>query len=170
MAKLVKCPNCKRPVPIGASGCVHCGRVGPFGETAPATALQDPNAILFQIGDIGISATSIFTPNGVAPLAGSQWIVRDLSRTETRIPSLAIFLAIVFSVLCCLLGLLFLAMKETIVTGYIEVSVQQGRLHHVTQIRAGNASFVASVRDQVRRAQMMAAAASLGSPAELDER
>jgi ABC-type transport system involved in cytochrome c biogenesis permease subunit len=114
--------------------------------------------IVLTIGDIGVSKHWIVTPNGSAPIGGSTWIARDMSRTESKIPTWAIVLAIVFAVFC-LLGLFFLLVKEQQTTGYVEVSVQQGQLHHVTQIPLSNAQQVAQVRQLVYQAQSMAAAA-----------
>jgi len=128
------------------------------GQPSPtAPTLTNQEAILVSIGDIGISQNLIVTPNGSAPLAGSQWILRDMSRTETRIPAWAIILAIVFF-LACLVGLLFLLVKEKTTTGYVEVQVQSGSLLHVTQIPVSDAAGIAHARQLVTYAQSRAAA------------
>jgi hypothetical protein len=80
------------------------------------------DAVVFAIGDIGVSRTFLYTPNGNAPMRGSQWYVNDMSRTEEKIPQWAIVMAIVFA-LFCLLGLFFLLVKEKTTTGYVEVRV-----------------------------------------------
>jgi hypothetical protein len=113
---------------------------------------------VLTIGDIGITRHWVLTPNGTAPLAGSQWIVRDLTRTDQRIPAWAIVLAVIFA-FACLLGLLFLLCKETRTTGYAEVSVQSGSLHHVTQLPVSFPAQVQQVRGLVHQAQTLAAAA-----------
>ena len=92
-----------------------------------------PEPFILTIGDIGVTRHWVVTPNGTAPLAGSQWIARDLTRTESRIPPWAIVLAIIFAFFC-LIGLLFLLVKEAYTTGYFEVSVNSGSLYHVTQL------------------------------------
>ena len=71
----------------------------------------------------------------------------------------AIVLAVVFA-LVCLLGLLFLLVKEKYTTGYVEVSVQAGNLVHATQIPVSSQYQVAQIRQQVSQAQTLAAAAS----------
>ncbi len=127
----------------------------------PVPAVPVPTAgepVLLTLGDIGISANSVVTPNGSAPLRGSQWVVRDMTRTDTHIPPVAIVLAIIFF-FACLLGLLFLLMKEQTTSGYVEVSVTSGQLHHVCQVPVSNPSQVAFIRQQVHQAQSMAAAA-----------
>ncbi|MCU1452753.1 MAG: hypothetical protein JWN46_899 [Acidimicrobiales bacterium] len=132
----------------------------PLASNPPPAQLGVPatDPILFAIGDIGVSRYWVVTPNGSAPLAGSRWIGRDLSRTESKTPSWAIVMAIIFA-LACLVGLFFLMVKEERTTGYFEVSVQSGNLQHVTQLPVWNAAQLAHLRQMVHQAQSMAAAA-----------
>jgi hypothetical protein len=128
----------------------------------PAGNLQSPDATdptLLTIGDIGVTRNWVVTPNGTARLGGSQWSARDMTRTESKIPTWAIVLAVIFA-LVCLLGLLFLLAKEKYTTGYVEVSVQAGNLIHATQIPVASQYQVAQIRQQVSQAQTLAAAAS----------
>jgi hypothetical protein len=122
---------------------------------APSTSTEQ---FILTIGDIGVSPHWVVTPSGSAPLAGSQWIVRDTSRTEKKIPTYAIVLAIVFALLC-LIGLLFLLIKEERVTGYVEVTVMSGDLQYMTQIPVSSQAQIARVRQDVAQAQSLAAAA-----------
>ena len=136
--------------------------VSPPAVAQPASGLQSPDAtdpIVLTIGDIGVTRNWVVTPNGTARLDGSQWIARDMTRTESKIPTWAIVLAVVFA-LVCLLGLLFLLVKEKYTTGYVEVSVQAGNLVHATQIPVSSQYQVAQIRQQVSQAQTLAAAAS----------
>lgn len=119
--------------------------------SGPSPANLQPT---LQIGDIGVSNGLIHTPNGNAPVAGSAWTVSDQTRTEEGIPPYAIVLAIVFF-LACLLGLLFLLIKEKKTTGYVEVRVQSGNLLHMTQIPVSSPSQIAQIRALVSQAQMM---------------
>jgi uncharacterized membrane protein YeiB len=114
---------------------------------------------VLTIGDIGVTRNWVVTPNGTARLGGSQWSARDMTRTESKIPTWAIVLAVIFA-LVCLLGLLFLLAKEKYTTGYVEVSVQAGNLIHATQIPVASQYQVAQIRQQVSQAQTLAAAAS----------
>ena len=128
----------------------------------PAGNLQSPDATdptVLTIGDIGVTRNWVVTPNGTARLGGSQWSARDMTRTESKIPTWAIVLAVIFA-LVCLLGLLFLLAKEKYTTGYVEVSVQAGNLIHATQIPVASQYQVAQIRQQVSQAQTLAAAAS----------
>jgi hypothetical protein len=94
------------------------------------------------------------TPNGSAPLAGSNWIVTDRSREASVIPAYAIVLTIVFTLLF-LLGLLFLLIREKVVQGYVEVAVQADRLYHSTQVRVSNANEVDRVIAAVNKVRGM---------------
>jgi hypothetical protein len=120
---------------------------------------QATDAVVLSIGDIGVTRNLIVTPNGSAPLKGSQWIVRDATRQEQRIPPYAIVLAIVFAFLC-LIGLLFLLVKETKTVGFVEVTVTSGNLMYMTQVPSTNPYQVNQIRSQVAQAQSMAAAAN----------
>jgi hypothetical protein len=100
----------------------------------------------------------VVTPNGTAPVAGARFIVLDQTHTERKIPTWAIVLAIIFA-LACLLGLLFLLVKEDRTTGYVEVTVMSGTLTHVTQVPVRHQADIASVRQRVHQAQTLAAAA-----------
>jgi hypothetical protein len=126
------------------------------GSPAPAPAPASP--YILTIGDIGVTPESVVTPNGTAPLRGSQWIVMDMSRTESRIPGWAIVMAVIFAFLC-LVGLLFLLVKETTTTGYVEVSVRSGDLYHRTQLPVFGPESVSQIRQLVGQAQTLAAQA-----------
>ncbi len=117
----------------------------------------DPEPLLLTIGDIGISRTWITTPNGAAPLRGSTWIATDMSVTASRIPTWAIVLAVVFAFLC-LLGLLFLLVKEDETRGYVQVSIYADGLQHATQVPVSHPGQVAQIRGAVAQAQAMSRA------------
>ena len=140
------------PADTGLDSTVPPTAIAPVSPTPPAPPV-------LAIGDIRVSATTITTPNGVAPLKGSTWIVLDQTTVYTRIPPYAIILAIVFAVFC-LLGLLFLLIKEEIISGYVNVTVSSGGLQHTTQVPVRNAWEVAGVRASVAHAQALAAAAA----------
>ena len=114
--------------------------------------------VVLTVGDIGVTPHWVVTPSGTAPLAGSQWFVVDQTFTTTTIPTWAIVCAIVFA-LMCLLGLLFLLVKEPVTRGYVQVSVRSGGLYHTAQIPVYNLAQVGQIRQLVSQAQGMAAAA-----------
>jgi len=113
---------------------------------------------VLTIGDIGVTADSVVTPNGVGPLRGSQWILADRTTTTSVVPTWAIVMAVVFA-LACLLGLLFLLVKETTITGCAEVTVRTGDLLHMTQLPVHHGHDLDRYRHQVAQLQSLAAAA-----------
>ncbi|MBT2396562.1 hypothetical protein [Streptomyces sp. ISL-100] len=113
-------------------------------------------APLMSIGDITVMTDSIVTPSGTMPLKGAVWTVTDMSRTEERMPTAAVVLAIVFFVFC-LLGLLFLLMKEKVTTGYVQVTVTSGGRHHSTVVPALGPHTLHMVMGQVNYARSLSA-------------
>lgn len=144
------------------SAAANYGRasVDPLASPPPPTdgGLATTDPVLFTLGDIAVSRSWVITPNGTAPMRGSTWIGQDLSRTVNKTPTWAIVLAIV-GFLACLLGLLFLMVKEDKTTGYFEVTVQSGAVRHVTQLPVSSAAQIAQYRQMVNQAQSIAAAA-----------
>ncbi|MFF9348179.1 hypothetical protein [Streptomyces sp. NPDC014734] len=111
-------------------------------------------APMLTLGDITVMNDQIVTPAGTMPLKGAVWTATDLSHTEERIPTVAIVLAIVFALLC-LIGLLFLLMKEKKTTGFIQVSVTSGGRHHSTMIPATGPETFHWVMAQLNSARAM---------------
>jgi hypothetical protein len=122
----------------------------PMGAPAPMGG-----APLVSIGDIAVMGDSIVTPAGTLPLRGSVWNATDMSRTEEKIPTHAVVLAIVFFIFC-LLGLLFLLMKEKTTTGFIQVTVTSGGKHHSTMIPARGPETFQQVMGQINYARSLA--------------
>jgi hypothetical protein len=113
---------------------------------------------LLQIGDIGVTRSWVVTPWGYAPLARSEWFVVDRTAWTQAIPVWAIVLAILFFPL----GLLFLLVKETRATGWLEVTVRSGTLVHQVAIPAGTVA-AAGVHPQVAYARHLAGVAAAAS-------
>lgn len=170
MTVICKCQFCSKDIEFDADGleegkphlvkCPYCDL-----ETTvyvpKATRLGTPKPPLLEnisnltIGDIAVSGGKIITPNGIGNLYQSQWIFSDMSRVESRIPAAAIVLAIVFALLC-LIGLLFLLMREDRIVGYAEVSVHSGTLFHKVQIPVKSQHDVGNIRNLVNKAQSLA--------------
>ncbi|MDJ0382849.1 hypothetical protein [Streptomyces sp. G-G2] len=108
----------------------------------------------FALGDITVAGDQIITPSGPMPLKGAMWNATDFSRTEEKIPTSSIVLAVVFAVFC-LLGLLFLLMKEKVTTGYIQVTVTSGGRHHATMIPATDMNTFPWVMNQLNYARSL---------------
>lgn len=128
-------------------------------DLQPTSPAAVPEQALVVIGDITISKSWLVTPVGSRPLAGTQIFVTDFSRTETKIPTWAIVLAII-GAFFFLLGLLFLLARETVTTGSLQVSVQKDGLVFATQIPAANAQVAQDVHARVNYARQLIGAAS----------
>lgn len=127
---------------------------------AAANLMPASNAPPVTIGDILVTEDTVFTPNGNGYLRDAQWIFTDMSRTETKTPTSAIVLAIIFA-LFCLIGLLFLLMKEKVTSGYVEVSVRVGDVFHKTQILVNSQQQIDELRKLFNSAQLRSANARL---------
>ncbi|MFJ7409977.1 hypothetical protein ACIQWZ_04070 [Streptomyces sp. NPDC098077] len=111
---------------------------------------------MLSIGDITVMSDAIVTPSGTMPLKGAVWTATDMSRTEEKIPTHAVVLAIIFA-LFCLIGLLFLLMKEKRTTGFIQVTVVSGGRHHSTMIPAMGPHTFPAVMGQLNQARSLSA-------------
>lgn len=114
--------------------------------------------IIGSLGDISFSRLHVHLPSGRYPIRQSMWTVRDQTQTQSSIPAYAIVLAIVFAVFC-LIGLLFLLIKEHRMVGYVEVAVQGDGFYHASQLPVNNPAQVAEIRRWVDYARGLAAAA-----------
>lgn len=107
---------------------------------------------LVTIGDITVEPQRIITPAGVMPTKGAVWSATDMSRTEERMPAYAIVLAIIFF-LFCLLGLLFLLIKERRTEGFVQVTVHSGGRMHSTMIPVQSPMAAADILARVNYAR-----------------
>jgi hypothetical protein len=96
-------------------------------------------------------------PQGRYPIRGTTWTVQDSTQVTEAIPTYAIVLAIIFA-LFCLIGLLFLLIKEKRYSGFIWVTVVGDGLHHSVQFGPGP-EMAGWVTHQVNQARAIAAAA-----------
>ncbi|AJT65431.1 hypothetical protein T261_3767 [Streptomyces lydicus] len=119
----------------------------------PGQAPQLAGTVL-SLGDIAVTGDTIMTPAGPLPLKGAVWTATDMSRTEEKIQTAGIVLAIVFFFVC-LLGLLFLLMKERITTGFVQVTVNSGGRYHATMIPVQSPEQVMFVMNQVNYARSL---------------
>jgi hypothetical protein len=120
----------------------------------PSPAYDTP---ILSIGDITVTRTSVIVPTGRYPLRDTNWSVHDAVVVTQAIPAYAIVLAVVFAVFC-LIGLLFLLIKEPRFSGLVSVTVIGKDLYHTTQLPAGH-GISAYVASQVNQARMLATAA-----------
>ena len=115
---------------------------------------QEP--IRLTVGQIAVTETQVHTPIGAYPLRGTTWTVSNQTFVTSSIPGWAIVLAIVFLIFC-LLGLLFLLVKERRISGAVQVSVQGPGLAYSTYIPVYNeyAVFQISQTVDMIRAQVV---------------
>jgi hypothetical protein len=125
------------------------------GYPSQLPAQQGP--ILVTVGDISCTQTEVIPPAGRAPLARTTWITTNQTMTVERIPPYAIVLAVVFA-LACLLGLLFLLIKERQVQGYVQVSVQGDRVYWATQVPVSGLQQMADVENRAHYIRTLVAA------------
>ncbi len=114
---------------------------------------------LVTVGDIVCTEHWVITPSGTRPIGEVSWSFNDMSHTTQSIPAWAIVLAIIFF-LFCLLGLLFLLVKEEQTTGWIQIVVQGDRFVHTTQIPVTTRAQVADYNARINYARSLSAAAS----------
>lgn len=95
--------------------------------------MQAYEPVRVRLGDISVSDSRIQLPYGTYPLAGTTWMVTNQTYVTESIPGWAVVMAIL-TFLLCLLGLLFLLVKERRLYGAMQVSVQGPGLSHSTYI------------------------------------
>lgn len=124
--------------------------------TPPGLGATGP--VMVTIGDIVCTPTEVITPSGRQPISSVVWTFTDMSQTTESIPTWAIVLAIVFFVFC-LLGLLFLLVKEKRTIGWVQVTVQGTRFLHQVQLPVSSIQQVADYNARVSYARSLSAAA-----------
>ncbi|MFE9577996.1 hypothetical protein ACFYO1_16530 [Nocardia sp. NPDC006044] len=123
----------------------------------PPPPQWNPEPVLVTVGDIGCTGTQVLTPSGQHPLAGTTWIVTNQTSVDQRIPSYAIVLAVLLMVFC-LLGLLFLAVKEEKIQGFVQVSVQGAGFYYATQVKITDRAQVFDTEQRVNYIRGLVAA------------
>lgn len=72
-----------------------------------------PEPVIAQIGEIAVTSSTVRTPSGEIPLAGTQWHVADYWQSEQKTPTWAIVVAVLGFCVLTVFSLLFLLIKET---------------------------------------------------------
>lgn len=117
-----------------------------------------PEPVLVTIGDIGVGQTTVVTPSGTAPVGQTTFQFTDLSTTQEGIPTWAIVCAVIFFVFC-LLGLLFLLVKERRTEGFVQIVVQGPHLLHTVQLPVFAQEQAWDLNQRVNYARSLSAAA-----------
>ena len=122
----------------------------------PATT-ADAGPVIVQIAEIAVTSTTVHTPTGDIPLAGSQWQVNDYWFSQQRIPRWAIVAAIAGFCVLTVFSLLFLLVKETIMQGTVQVTVTNGTRQYVARIPVTDQTAVTAINQQVNYVRTLAA-------------
>lgn len=104
--------------------------------------------IRVQLGDIAVTDTRVHTPLGNWPLQGTTWTMTNQTFVTEAIPTWAIVCTII-GIFLCLLGLLFLLVKERRMNGAVQVSVQGPGLAYSTYIPVRNEMAVYNISRNV---------------------
>lgn len=115
-----------------------------------------PHDVVGRVGDVSFTPTTIHLPGGrTMPMAGSVWTVRDNTMRSEQTPQWALICAILGFFLVCFLSLFLLLVKETRVSGYLDVEVRSGNDFHLTQIPAYNIMAISDAHRQVDYARSL---------------
>ena len=142
------------PAPTGMYG-----TPGMPGASGMQPMLQLPAETLVTIGDIICTQHEVITPSGRRPIGQATWSFTDLSRTNRAIPTWAIVCTIVFTLLLCGLGLLFLLAKEERTEGSVQIVVQGPGLLHQLQLPVNSVMQIQDYNARVGYARSLTAAA-----------
>ncbi|MDG4829093.1 hypothetical protein O7627_07215 [Solwaraspora sp. WMMD1047] len=139
-------------------------RSAPTSPTAPypghpggLTPPGGPEPVVARIGEISVTATTVRTPAGEIPLAGSTWQVADYWQSEQKTPTWAIVAAIVGFCVLTVFSLFFLLVKETIHRGTVQVTVGNGPRQYVARIPVTGQPQVQQIHQQVNYVRSLAA-------------
>jgi hypothetical protein len=115
--------------------------------------VSQPEPPLVVIGEIVVTSNWLVTPAGTVPLAGTEFFVTDFTRVEQKIPTWAIVLTVVGFFIVFLLSLLFLLARESRLSGYVQVTARNGRLHYQSNVPVMSAATAPDVFGRVQYAR-----------------
>ncbi len=113
--------------------------------------------VLVQVGEIRVSADTVYTPTGSFPVRGSQWHTQDQWAMTQKIPAWAVVCAILGFCVLTVFSLLFLLVKETVVSGSVAVTVTNGATSYTAYFPVGHQLQVADMHNRVNYARSLAA-------------
>jgi hypothetical protein len=131
----------------------------PWSVPEPAVPASEPGVgpVIVQIAEIAVTSTTVHTPAGDIPLAGSQWQVNDYWVSQQRIPRWAIIAAVAGFCVLTVFSLLFLLVKESVMQGTVQVTVTNGTRQYVARIAVRDQVAVTTINQQVNYVRMLAA-------------
>ncbi|CUR54808.1 hypothetical protein NOCA2210158 [metagenome] len=121
--------------------------------TRPLSSAAPVSPVLVQIGEIQVSADTVYTPTGSFPLAGTQFHVHDQWSLTQKIPTWAIVCAVVGFCVVTFFSLLFLLAKEDVVAGSVAVTVTNGAHTYTAYVPVGARYHAHDVHNRVNYAR-----------------
>lgn len=119
-------------------------RPGPY---PPRMAATGP--VVARFGAIEVTSTSVRTPGGDFPLAGTTWRTEDRWCTRRVLPSWAIVLAVFGFLLVPFVSLLFLLVRERRTSGVVRVVVDGGIRPYAVDVPVSSPAAARAVHYQV---------------------
>ncbi|MFC6022503.1 hypothetical protein ACFP2T_40905 [Plantactinospora solaniradicis] len=147
-------PAPTQPYPVSAQPYPGGGQPVGGPPWQPATG---PEPVIAQIGEIAVTSSTVRTPSGDIPLAGTQWHVADYWQSEQKTPTWAIVVAVVGFCVLTVFSLLFLLIKETVHRGTVQVTVTNGPRQYVARIPVASEPQVQQIHQQVNYVRSLAA-------------
>lgn len=123
----------------------------------PSAGSPAEGPVIVRVAEMAITSTTVHTPTGDIPLAGSQWQVNDYWTTQQRIPRWAIAAAIAGFCVLTVFSLLFLLVKESVMQGTVQVTVTNGTRQYVARIPVTDQAAVSAINQQVNYVRTLAA-------------
>ncbi|WP_436522878.1 hypothetical protein [Actinoplanes sp. HUAS TT8] len=113
--------------------------------------------VIVRIAEIEITSTTIRTPAGDFPLAGSRWQVNEFWITQRRTPLWARIVGIALSVCTVGFSLLLLLVKASAPQGTVQVTLTSGPQQYVARIPVDDEDDVVTINQQVNYVRSLAA-------------
>jgi len=138
-------------------------RINPIHDTAPLVPVEPvPAGVhahagepLVHIGEIQVTATTVSTPTGSFPVAGSQWFVQDQWTSTQKTPTWAIVAVVLGFCLIAFFSLFFLLVKESATQGFVSVTVSNGPHSYTARFPVATQVQVMDVHNRVNYARSL---------------
>jgi hypothetical protein len=151
----VPAPATSDPWSVPAPGLIPPDSTPPAMTPSAGSPAEGP--VIVRIAEMAITSTTVHTPTGDIPLAGSKWQVTDYWMTQQRIPRWAIVAAIAGFCVLTVFSLLFLLVKESVMQGTVQVTVTNGTRQYVARIPVTDQAAVSAINQQVNYVRTLAA-------------
>jgi len=124
-------------------------------EPVPAGVQPHAGETLVHIGEIQVTATTVSTPTGSFPVAGSQWFVQDQWTSTDKTPTWAIIAAVLGFCILTIFSLFFLLVKQSATQGFVSVTVSNGPHSYTARFPVATQVQVMDVHNRVNYARSL---------------